>query len=156
MRNKGSERSEAAAFSELITELATKAGYDLRDKANGKLRLAADTGMSVSAVRRMLRGETLPRVEAVYSLAAALRADEERLLDTAGYRTSRPHEKRSAEPVLSDAPPLTPDGVADALGITNPFLRKVLITNAAEVMRLQREADQTDGDDGTGGQVVAR
>ncbi|MFM9590798.1 helix-turn-helix domain-containing protein [Streptomyces scabiei] len=157
MRNKGPERSTtgAAAFGALITRLAEEAGYDVRDKSTGKLQLANDAQMSVSAVRRMLRGETLPRVEAVYSLASVLGADEERLLDTAGYRTAQPREKRSVEPVLSVAPPLTPEGIADQLGITHPFVRKMLVTSITEAVRLQSEADQhTDG--GTGDHAVAR
>lgn len=112
--------------------------------------------MSVSAVGRMLRGETLPKVENVYTLAEVLKADEEHLLDTAGYRTSRPSAKRSPGGVLSIAQPLTPEGIADALGITHPFVRKMLTTSITEAVRLQREADQTSNDGGTGGQAVAR
>lgn len=157
MRNKGPERAtEAAAFGALITGLAISAGYDLRDGSSGKLKLADDTGMSVSAVRRMLRGETLPRVEAVYRLADILGADEDQLLDTAGYRTSQPRQKRSDGPVLSVPPPLTPEGIADALGITHPFVRKMLVTSITEAARLQREADQHSTNGETGGHAVAR
>jgi len=154
MRSKGTpERTGAAALGALITELAIRAGYDLKDGGLGKTQLAADTGMSVSAVRRMLRGETLPKVESVYTLARVLHADERLLLDTAGYRT---RADESAEPVLSIAEPLTPEGIADALGITNPFVRRMLISNIEEAMRLQREADQASNDGGTGGHAVAR
>lgn len=157
MRSKGHpERTGAAALGALITELATRAGYDLRDKGLGKTQLANDTGMSVSSVRRMLRGETLPKVENVYALAEVLEADEGLLLDTAGYRTPRTRADESTEPLLSVAEPLTPEGIADALRITNPFVRRMLISNIEEAVRLQREADQASNDGGTGGHAVVR
>lgn len=112
--------------------------------------------MSVSAVGRMLRGETLPKVENVYALAETLRADEGLLLDTAGYRTPRTRADESTEPLLSVAEPLTPEGIADALRITNPFVRRMLISNIEEAVRLQREADQASNDGGTGGHAVGR
>jgi transcriptional regulator with XRE-family HTH domain len=157
MRSKGPhERPGAAAFGALITGLAIKAGFDLRPGGTGRAQLSEATGMSVSAIGRMLRGETLPKVENVYTLAEVLGASEERLLDTAGYRSIRPRADGSPEPVLSIAPPLTPEGIADALRITNPFVRKMLVSNIAEAVRLQREADQTSEDGGTGDHAVAR
>lgn len=157
MRSKGSqERPGAAALGALVTRLAIAAGYDLRPGGTGRAQLSEDTGMSVSAVGRMLRGETLPKVENVYALAEALRADERELLDTAGYPTPRTRADKSLDPVLSIAQPLTPEGIADALGITNPFVRRMLTSNIEEAMRAQREADQTSNDGGTGGHAVGR
>jgi transcriptional regulator with XRE-family HTH domain len=157
MRSKGpTEHPGAAAFGALITELAMRAGYDLRPGGVGRAQLSEATGMSVSAVGRMLRGETLPKVANVYKLASVLRADEARLLDTAGYRSLQPREDGPPEPVLSIAQPLTPEGIADALGITNPFVRRMLISNIEEAVRLQREADQSSKDGGTGGRAAAR
>ncbi|KQW13597.1 hypothetical protein ASD08_31020 [Streptomyces sp. Root369] len=114
--------------------------------------------MSVWAVGRMLRGETLPKVENVYGLAAALGLDEEgekQLLDTAGYRQRPDRANRSNRPVLSIANPLTPEAIADALGITHPFVRTMLISSITEAIRLQREADQNQ-DGRPGGTAVAR
>ncbi|MEU7323313.1 helix-turn-helix transcriptional regulator [Streptomyces griseoviridis] len=159
MRSKGSpERTGPVALGKLITELAPKARpepYDLTPGGTGRKRLAADAGMSVWAVGRMLRGETLPRVENLYGLAEALGADEGLLLDTAGYRNRSDHAKRTNKPVLSVANPPTPEAIADSLGITHPFVRKMLISSIIEAVRLQREADQS-SDDEPGGTVVAR
>ncbi|MDX3360590.1 MULTISPECIES: helix-turn-helix domain-containing protein [Streptomyces] len=159
MRSKDSpERTGPAALGALITELAARVRpepYDLRPGGTGRKRLAEDVGMSIWAVGRMLRGETLPRVENVYALARVLGADEEQLLDTAGYRQGANRTKRPKEPVLSIANPLTPEAIADGLGITHPFVRKMLISSITEAMRLQREADQHHGGD-PGETAVAR
>ncbi|MFI9417987.1 helix-turn-helix domain-containing protein [Streptomyces werraensis] len=158
MRSKGSpERTGgAAALGALVAELAVKAGYDLKPGGTGRTRLAEDAGMSVWAIGRMLRGETLPKVENVYALADVLGADETRLLDTAGYR-HRPHQpKQTQGPVLSIAHPLTPEAICDGLGITHPFVRKMLESSIAEAVRLQREADQNDKDGTPGGAAAAR
>lgn len=157
MRSKGpTERPGAAALGALIYELALRAGYDLRPGGTGRTQLSEATGMSVSAIGRMLRGETLPKVENVYLLAEALKVDEGLLLDTAGYRAPRRHTDGSPDPLLSVRQVLTPEGVADALGITNPFVRKMLISSIDEAMRLQREANESSDNGGTGGQAVAR
>ncbi|MEU1853638.1 helix-turn-helix transcriptional regulator [Streptomyces sp. NPDC019990] len=156
MRSKGSpERTDAAALGALVEKLATKAGYDLQPWSNGRRRLAEDAGMSVWAIGRLLRGETLPRVENVYGLAAALKADENLLLDTAGYRNRSDRTKTTNRPVLSVANPPSPEGIADALGISHPFVRKMLISSIKEALRLQREADEAEGGD-PGGTAVAR
>ncbi|MYR58857.1 helix-turn-helix domain-containing protein [Streptomyces sp. SID625] len=159
MRSKGSpERTGPAALGKLVAELAARAQpepYDLTAGATGRRKLAEAAGMSVWAVGRMLRGETLPKVENIYGLAAALGADEQLLLDTAGYRRRTDHAKRPNQPVLSIANPVTPEAIADQLGITHPFVRTMLITSITEAMRLQREADQHhDGE--AGGKAVAR
>ncbi|MFF0092796.1 helix-turn-helix domain-containing protein [Streptomyces canus] len=160
MRSKGSpERTGPAALGALVAELAAKAKpepYDLTQGGTGRRKLAEDAGMSVWAVGRMLRGETLPKVENVYGLAEALGADEGLLLDTAGYRNRSERAKRTNQPVLSVVNSPTPEAIADSLGITHPFVRKMLISSITEAIRLQREADQDEADGEPGGTAVAR
>ncbi|MEU6595406.1 helix-turn-helix transcriptional regulator [Streptomyces sp. NPDC046881] len=156
MRSKGSpERTEAAALGALVERLAAKAGYDLTPWSKGRARLAEDSGMSVWSIGRLLRGETLPRIENLYGLAAALKVDEDLLLDTAGYPKRSDRAKVANQPVLSVANPPPPEEVADVLGITHPFVRKMLISSIVEAQRLQRESDQHD-DGQAGGAAVAR
>ncbi|MFJ1606935.1 helix-turn-helix domain-containing protein [Streptomyces sp. NPDC088253] len=162
MRSKGSpERTGPAALGKLVAELAARAqpeSYDLTPGGTGRRRLAEKAGMSVWAIGRMLRGETLPKVENVYALADALNLDEEaqnRLFDTAGYPSRSNRVKGSNQPVLSIANPPTPDSIADSLGITHSFVRKMLISSINEAVRLQREADQNEGGE-AGGAAVAR
>lgn len=157
MRSKGSpERTGGTtgpvALGKLVAELAPQAQpepYDLTPGATGRRRLATDAGMSVWAVGRMLRGETLPKPENIGGLAAALGVSEDLLLDTAGYRNRSDRAKPASQPVLSVANPPSPEAIADSLGITHSFVRKMLISSINEAVRLQREADQhEDGDAG--------
>jgi transcriptional regulator with XRE-family HTH domain len=161
MRSKGSpERTGATgpvALGKLVAELAAEAKepYDLSARSNGSRRLAEDAGMSVWAVRRMLRGETLPKPENIGGLARALGVDEDLLLDTAGYRNRTDRTNIANQPVLSVANPPSPEAIADSLGITHSFVRKMLISSIKEAVRLQREADQHE-DGGPGETAVAR
>ncbi|PWI16074.1 hypothetical protein DI272_19285 [Streptomyces sp. Act143] len=163
MRSKGSpERTEEltgpVALGRLVAELAARAQpepYDLTPGGTGRRRLSEDAGMSVWAVARMLRGETLPKAENIGGLAAALGVDEDLLLDTAGYRNRPDRAKRTNQPVVSIAQPPSPEAIADMLGITHSFVRKMLISSIAEAVRLQREADQNEDGD-AGGRAVAR
>jgi transcriptional regulator with XRE-family HTH domain len=166
MRSKGSpdrtgQATGAKALGELVAELAPQAKphpYDLTTGATGRRRLAEDAGMSVWAVGRMLRGETLPKYENVCGLAEALGVDEKLLLDTAGYRNRSDRANGSKQAVLSIAttsPPPQAEEIADTLGITHPFVRTMLISSINEAIRLQREADRNDNGN-TGGTAVAR
>ncbi|MFI2434752.1 helix-turn-helix domain-containing protein [Streptomyces sp. NPDC018693] len=160
MRSKGSpertgESTGPAALGKLVAELAPKAGYDLTRGSTGRRRLAENAGMSVWAVARMLRGETLPKPENIGGLAAALGVDEDPLLDTAGYRNRSDRAKSGNQPVLSVANPPSPEAIADLLGITHSFVRKMLVSSINEAVRLQREADQHE-DGEAGGTAVAR
>lgn len=112
--------------------------------------------MSVWAVGRMLRGETLPKPENIGGLAAALGVDEDLLLDTAGYRNRSDRANIANQAVLSVANPPSPEAVADALGVTHSFVRKMLISSINEAIRLQREADQTEAGGEAGERAVAR
>ncbi|MFJ5038028.1 helix-turn-helix domain-containing protein [Streptomyces parvulus] len=152
MRSKGnSDRTgHAKALGRLVAELAPKARppYDLTAGSTGRTRLAEDTGMSVWAVGRMLRGETLPVAENIYALAEALGADEGLLLDTAGYRQRSDRAKKVKPAVRSVNHPPTPEEICDSLGITHPFVRKMLESSISEAIRLQHEADQEEDEPG--------
>ena len=149
MRSKESpDWPDAEPFGTLVTRLAIAAGYDLTPGGTGRRRLADDAGMSISAVGRMLRGETLPRAENIVALARVLRADERQLLDAAGIPLSG-RAKCDETSVVSFPQSPAPEAIVDYLGITLPPVRKMLTSSIDQALRLQREADDIDnGDDG--------
>jgi len=147
MRSKESPDRDAAPFGELVSRLATQAGYDLTTRGAGRRRLADDTGMSISAVGRMLRGATLPKPENIVALAGVLHTDLHRLFDAAGI-TLPDHTKYDEPPVLSVPRSPAPEAIADYLGITLPHVRKMLISSIDQAVRLQREADHIGNGDG--------
>ncbi|MFF5968150.1 helix-turn-helix domain-containing protein [Streptomyces collinus] len=171
MRSKGSperadEQSRPAAeptgpvaLGQLVAQLATEVRpdpYDLTPGSTGRRRLAEDSGMSIWAVARMLRGETLPKPENIGGLAEALGVSEDLLLDTAGYRNRSNRAISGNQAVLSVANRKpSPEAIADALGITHSFVRKMLISSIKEAVRLQSEADQHEGG-APGGTAAAR
>jgi len=134
-------------FGRLVAEAAQRAGkYQGR---GGQVALAEDTGMSPSAVGRMLRGETLPDPERFEAIAKAVGLSVGDLLIEAGIVSpeslSTPSQTR-ATGVGSDS--ITLDEAANALGIYDPVAREML---AATVERLRRIQDaERESDDGEG------
>ncbi|WP_328434497.1 helix-turn-helix domain-containing protein [Streptomyces sp. NBC_00425] len=150
MRSKGSlgRPDDAGAFGTLVASLAVQAGYDIAPYGTGRRKLTDQTGMSASAVSRMLRGETLPKPENIIALARALKVDERRLLDAAGIPLSG-RTKQTDAAVVSFPQSPAPEAIADFLGITLPHVRRMLTSSIEQALRLQREADSVqDGDDG--------
>ncbi|MFJ3173753.1 helix-turn-helix domain-containing protein [Streptomyces roseus] len=133
-------------FGRLVAEAAQRAGkYQGR---GGQTSLAEDTGMSPSAVGRMLRGETLPEPERFEAIAKAVGLKVADLLVEAGIVSpeslSTPSQTR-ATGVGSRS--ITLDEAANALGIHSDVGREMF---AAAVERLQRTERATEADDGGG------
>ncbi|GAA0667527.1 hypothetical protein GCM10010193_18980 [Kitasatospora atroaurantiaca] len=128
----------AERFGAVVHEAAQRAGYDLRPGSGGRVALARDTGMSASAVGRMLRGETLPRPSQFERIARAVHLDLHELLVRGGVISAESANDLS-ERVRSQ--PITPEEAADAWGITNPMVRKILLADIAQAISLQREAE---------------
>ncbi|MFD5788668.1 multiprotein-bridging factor 1 family protein [Streptomyces sp. NPDC127037] len=131
----------AESFGRLVTELAIAAGYDMSPGSSGRGRLAADTGMSVSAVGRMVNGKTLPKPNQIEHIARAVRTTTQHLLQAAGVISDGDWPEGGIPDVLSvtSQSPLTPQAAADAWGITDPMIRAMLIANIEHALRLQRE-----------------
>ncbi|WP_234018636.1 MULTISPECIES: helix-turn-helix transcriptional regulator [unclassified Streptomyces] len=135
-------------FRALIVELAERAGYDLTSGAGGRKQLAAATGMSQSAVSRMVDGITLPHPNQFEGLARALHTDVWTLLITAGVVSATTSPKYPNQDVGSQSEPiqpLTPELAADAWGIHDPSIRSMLIANIEHARRLQNELDNSGG-----------
>lgn len=140
------EETVRQRFGRLVAEAAQRAGkYQGR---GGQAAFAADTGMSASAIGRMLRGETLPDPERFEAIASAVNLSVSDLLIEAGIVSaeslSTPSQTR-ATGVGSDS--ITLDEAANALGIRSAVGREMF---AAAVERLQRTERATEADDGGG------
>jgi transcriptional regulator with XRE-family HTH domain len=135
--------SAAERFGALVRQLASEAGYDMTPRGGGQVALANATGMSRSAVGRMLNGITLPMPNQFEKIAKVLHTDVRNLLLAAGVisREAWPEgvipDVRSA----SSQSPLSPEAYADSWGITDPMLRQTMISNIETAIRLQRAQD---------------
>lgn len=137
--------SAARRFGALVTRLAIEAGYELTARGGGRAALAQRTGMSPSAVGRMLAGETLPRPDQYESIADAVGADVTDLLIAGGVLTpnkGRIHGNSAVRSATSQSLSLSPEAAADRWGITNPMIRSMLISNIRQAIGLQEEADR--------------
>lgn len=144
MRSTDPHPTPAQRFGRLITEAAERAGYDLRPGAGGRVALARAVGMAPSGVGRMLDGKTLPRPSQFEAIAAALGLDVRALLIQAEIISAGSWTNSTGEGVRSV---ITPEEAADSWGITNPLVRKMLLANIQQAMRLQAESD-TEGEGG--------
>jgi transcriptional regulator with XRE-family HTH domain len=134
----------AKRFGDLVRQLAPAAGYDLTTGAGGRAALARDVGMSPSAVGRMVNGETLPMPGQFEKIARALNTDVRNLMVAAGVISSTDWAESKIPDVRSatvQSPP-SPEEAADAWGITDPMIRRMLISNIEQAIRLQREATE--------------
>jgi transcriptional regulator with XRE-family HTH domain len=136
-------RTTAKEFGALVRRLAESAGYDLTPGRGGRIALARDTGMSESAVGRMLSGLTLPMPSQFENIARALNADVRHLLVAAGVISHESWPEGTTPDVRSSTTqsPQSPEAYADAWGITDPVIRQTLVSNIELAIRLQRAQD---------------
>src|SRR4051794_5049154 len=77
-----------ASFAQWIYDRAVACGYDLDSpRGGGRTQLAADSGMSASAVGRLLAAQTMPDLDSMIGLARALNVDMRRILIRSGKLT---------------------------------------------------------------------
>ncbi|GGV30437.1 hypothetical protein GCM10010495_53480 [Kitasatospora herbaricolor] len=127
----------AQRFGAVVHEAAQRAGYDLTPGTGGRLALARDTGMSASAVGRMLRGETLPRPSQFQRIAQVVHLDLRELLVRGGIVS----EDSANDLDRGVRSPITPEEALDAWGIRHPMIRKFLLATIAQAFALQRESE---------------
>ncbi|MFJ8798441.1 transcriptional regulator [Streptomyces sp. NPDC102487] len=132
-----------AAFGALLTDAATRAGYDVRPRAGGRQRLANDIGLNVTTVGRVLDGKSLPSPGYMERYADALGVQLQDLFVESGLVTRR---EEPEQPALRKVPipELQPEEAADGLGVTHPQVRPMLLASINQAMRLQAEADAAD------------
>ncbi|GLX54471.1 hypothetical protein Shyhy01_74200 [Streptomyces hygroscopicus subsp. hygroscopicus] len=136
-------RNTAKEFGILIRQLATAAGYDLTPGKGGRIALARATGMSESAVGRMINGVTLPMPNQFEQIAKVLKTDVRNLL-VAAEVISREAWPEGVIPDVRSATEQSqqsPEAFADAWGITDPVIRQTMIASIELAIRLQRAQD---------------
>ncbi|MFF1834139.1 helix-turn-helix domain-containing protein [Streptomyces sp. NPDC058231] len=132
--------SEAAqAFGLFLAEAANRAGYDVTSGTGGRKRLATASGMSASAISRTLDGKTLPRPSQMEALAKAVHVDVQTMLVRGNVISGESWTEPKEPPVRSAS--LTPEDAADSWGITDPMIRKMLISNIRQAISLQLETE---------------
>ncbi|MGW1939019.1 helix-turn-helix domain-containing protein [Streptomyces goshikiensis] len=139
------EETVRQRFGRIVAEAAQRTGrYEGR---GGQVLLAQETGMSPSAVGRMLRGETLPDPRQFEAIAKAVGLNVRDLLveaEIVSPESLATPSQAAAPGVGSDS--ITLDEAANALGIVDPVAREML---AATVERLRRIQDaERESDDG--------
>lgn len=148
------QTTEAAQrFGALITELATRAGYDLSLYGGGKAEFARKTGLSVSAVGRMFRGDTLPKPEHLQVISQAVHADVRDLLVAAGVISDTSWPKTENADVISptsvpssaSSRSISIDEALDSWGIHSRDIRSMVQGTVQQAMRLQRDANRRSG-----------
>lgn len=103
-------------FAAVIRQRATAAGYDVDSpRGGGKTALAADTGMSLASVSRMLSGQVIPEARFLTPLATALRMDVLEIFVLADLLPEMALDSTPRAPR-----PLTAAEAALDLGITEP------------------------------------
>lgn len=136
-------RTTAQEFGHLVRQLATEAGYDLTPGKGGRIALARETGMSESAVGRMINGTTLPMPNQFENLARALHTDVRNLLVAAGVISREAWPDGVIPDVRSSTSqsPQSPEAYADSWGITDPVIRQTMVGAIELAIRLQRAQD---------------
>ncbi|MFD3917192.1 helix-turn-helix domain-containing protein [Streptomyces sp. NPDC058603] len=147
-----SEESVRQRFARVVDEAARSAGYDLDIGKGGQAALARDTGLSESAIGRMLKGQTLPAPVHFEAIAKAIKISPLRLLVEGGVispEVLRPLSETGQSQVRSR--PITPSEAAHQLGITDPIGIQMLTTTIEGLKRLQDDKAAGHADDDNGG-----
>ncbi|MFF0141916.1 helix-turn-helix domain-containing protein [Streptomyces sp. NPDC005227] len=115
-------------FFAVVLPALKRAGYL---EYGAQTRLSAETGMNPGTVSRLVRGKTIPDVEALPPLAKAIGVGALDLLVAAGYL---PDEYLESHQPLSEtnqsqvgSRPITPEEAADELGITDDVGRAIFL-----------------------------
>ena len=144
METTGSAPSDAAKrFGALVAQAVAanpKLEIDLTPGAGGRAKLAELTGMSRSSVSRMLEGRTLPLPHQFEAIAKVIGADVRDLLITSGVISEEAWPLTATTDVRSvptHPEQLSPEAVADSLGITDPTIRAMLLAGIRQAIDLQ-------------------
>lgn len=143
------EPTTAERFGQVLTHLATQAGYDMERGGTGRARIAEQTGTTVQTVGRWLKGEVLPGLHQYQHIANAVNVVTSDLLAEAGIIPQSEYNRGVNRPVgCRNQPVVSPETATDLLGVSHPIIRDMLIPTMERAQRLQREFDLhgTDGE----------
>lgn len=135
-------RGQVQQFGRYVATAAREAGYDIdSQRGGGRQALARATGMSPSAVGRMLAGETMPSPRYWQPLAEAIRRPLRELLIKSGTATEEVLD--AVRERLVPATTATPEEAARLVGITKPASVRIFV---GMVETLLAQEDQPNGD----------
>ncbi|OPC81841.1 hypothetical protein B4N89_13645 [Embleya scabrispora] len=144
------DRDEAlVGFARWVYDRAVECGYDLDSpRGGGRSQLAADAGMSASAVGRLLKAETMPDLDSMIGLARALDVDVREILIRSGKLTEEDLPLNPRHPtgtrVSSDDQILTPEEAVTRVGVKDARVREM----AAWMLRKQLNEESVPGGQG--------
>lgn len=135
----------AQKFARTVADAARQAGYDIdTSRGGGRAALARDTGMEASSIGRMLDGKTLPHPRYYEAIARAVRLPVRTLLVEAEIISPESLTSDTSARVTS---PITPEGAAEQLGITDRLDRELFLGLVARI-KTRRPAGPEDTNGG--------
>jgi transcriptional regulator with XRE-family HTH domain len=137
--------THAQRLAAVVIPAAQRAGYTGH---GSQARLARDTGMSESSVSRMLKGQAVPELSFLVSLALAIGMKPRDLLLRAGLISPESLEALSGSEPSQVGSKLTVEDAADQLGITDDVGKMMFQAVVDRLARRQGDADRADDDHG--------
>jgi Helix-turn-helix. len=136
--------TRAQRFAAIVAPAAQRAGYTGHGSTT---RLAADTGMSVSSVSRMLNGQGIPELHFFPAIAEQLDLSIIDLLAEMGIPPETLRALSETDPSQVGSRSISPSEMADRVGITDPVGREMLAATIERLKRLEKSengaADQS-------------
>lgn len=129
-----------ARFGEWLTQKLAELGYDLSPRGGGRAKFAEDTGVSPATIGRAVGGKKIPEPRLLKLMAPVLGVSLGELLIRAGVTTEEEVQQAAA-------PRITPQQAAVQIGLTDPHLVRLFVSNTTELLRTQHEQRR---DGGTG------
>ncbi|MEU6513706.1 transcriptional regulator [Streptomyces sp. NPDC046978] len=142
LHTRAQRQAQAKRVGEYLTQAATAAGFDVAPRKGGRAQLAAATGLNLTTIGRTLDGVTLPLPSQLSAWASVLGIDNHTLLIESGLIPGEPGAEASIKEVPSQN--LSPDEIMNAMGITDPHLRRMLGGTIVTVLEIQQEIDAND------------
>ncbi|MFD9248441.1 helix-turn-helix domain-containing protein [Streptomyces bottropensis] len=132
----------AQRFAAVVVPAAERAGYTGHGR---KARLARATGMTESSIGRMWNGQAIPEPEFFEAIAAAVSLHPAVLFVEAGLMSRESLQSLSETDRSQVGSDLTPEEVADGLGIQDEVGRQMFFATIDRLRRLEDEppADHT-------------
>ena len=140
--------TRAQRFASIVVPAAVRAGYTGH---GAKAKFARDTGMTESSVSRMWLGQALPDARFYESIAEVTGLQLGTLLVEGGVLSPEALQSLSETDRSQVGSDLTPEEVADGLGIQDEVGRQMFYATFERLKRLEDEASDHAADADRGG-----
>jgi transcriptional regulator with XRE-family HTH domain len=125
-------------FRDIVVPAAQRAGYTGH---GAKAKFARETGMTESSVSRMWNGQAIPEPRFFQAIADAVQLHPGVLFVEAGLMSQKALQSLSETDRSQVLSTLTPEDVADNIGINDPVGREMLAATIERLKRLEDEAE---------------